>query len=84
VRHVDPESFAVPIEIPRKLGLEGAAIDIAVHTAERFEVPQAIEDFMRSEITCVPHLVALGEMMEHGVVQEPVCVGKQADLQTSS
>jgi predicted DsbA family dithiol-disulfide isomerase len=84
VGHVDPESFAVPIEIARKLGLEGAAIDIAVHTAERFEVPQAIEDFMRSEIAGVPNLVALGEMMVYGFVQKTVCVGKQADLQTSS
>jgi predicted DsbA family dithiol-disulfide isomerase len=84
VRHVDPESFAVPLEIARKLGLEGAAIDIAVHTAERFEVLQAIEDFMRSEIAGVPNLVALGEMMVYGFVQKTMCVGKQADLQTSS
>lgn len=84
VGHEDAEAEAVPVEIAGKIRTQFGAVDVAVNAAHGAEGAQAVENLRGAEITGVPDLIALAQVMQNLVVQIAVGVGKQANAQLPS
>jgi hypothetical protein len=82
--HIDREALAFPNEIPRQFGAEFRTVHIPVNTANCLKGPEAVQKLDSPEVTGVPYLVALGEVMKQGVVRKAMCVGKQPDSHSPS
>jgi len=75
VCHIACEAIAIPDEILRDIGTEPSAVDVSVNAPKRLERPERLQNIDRSEVACVPDLIAFGEMPENSVVEKSVCVG---------
>lgn len=84
VGHVYADAFAFPNKIFGQFGTDFRTIDVAVDSPRGFEGFQAIEHLGRPEVSGMPDLIALGEVVEDRIIQKPVCVGEQPDPQPSS
>ena len=73
------EHLHIPIRGRGQFGAQLGAIDISIHTTRRLECLQPVEHLDRAEIARMPKFVAIGEVGEHGLVQEAMGVGEKAD-----
>jgi hypothetical protein len=77
--HVDGDAIAFPGEIGPQISAEFSTINVPVNAAHGFEGSETIQHCERTEISCVPHLVAFGEVIENGVIQKAMSIRKQSD-----
>jgi hypothetical protein len=84
VRHIDVEALALPNDIFREVGAEFRTVKVPVNSPNRLEGSETIQHFGCPEIARVPHLVAWRKVMENGVIQKAMGVGKQPDSHSRS
>ena len=72
--HVDGDALAFPAEIDRQVGAKFRPVNVPVNSPDRLEGSETIQYVRSSEVARVPHLIALGEVMEDSVIQKAVGV----------
>ncbi len=79
VGHENANALTFPFQIERQIGAQFRAVHIAVNPSHGFESVQPVENLARTEVTRMPDFIALSEMLEYGLVEKSVSVGKKSD-----
>lgn len=81
--HQNVDAFTLESKVLRILIPNRSIVDVSVNSFERQELCELLSNFQRSEITCVPDLIAIFEGGEDFWVKEAVGVRDESDLHVS-